>query len=318
MDLTRFIKQKAIELGFDAAGITDASPISPEHIERLRNWLNTGCAAGMEYMHRNLEKRIDPGRLMKGAKSVICLCLNYKPPIPEISESSVPMGRIAHYARYEDYHRFIKDLLYKLCDFIRQRQHKARFKVCVDSAPLAERALAERAGLGFIGKNHMLINPQLGPQLFLAEIITDIELTVDRPIEAACKSCNRCIDACPTAALRANGPLDARRCISYLTIEHKGAIQAELAVKIGDRLFGCDECVIACPYQQKALPRSNNRFRYYPDRAKLNLAELINMTPQIFEERLGNSPLLRCGLERLKRNARICLENISGADKQSR
>jgi epoxyqueuosine reductase len=286
---------------------------------------------------------------LEDAKSVVCVGLNYKPPeysaSLRTSRSNAPQsdlrraaaaGKVAHYAQYEDYHPFIRERLGKLIDFvssIAEAGHK--FKVCVDSVPLAERTLAARAGLGFIGKNHMLINPKLGGQVFLGEVITTLKLQIDKPISfgseqkeplalngvegeesmnlitAKCVKCNKCIDACPTGALRADGQFDANKCISYLTIEYKGQIQPDLAEKIGDWLFGCDECLLACPYQENAPVCKNKQFKFYNDRAKLNLQDVLNLSADDFDKKFADSPIKRLGLQRLKRNAQICLTNTT-------
>jgi epoxyqueuosine reductase len=276
----------------------------------------------MDYMHRNLDKRTNPARLLEDAQSVICVGLNYTPPSGRGRkgegrgtniEGRRPTGRVANYARYEDYHVFVKKGLRKLADFISSAAgggHK--FKICVDSVPLAERALAARAGLGFIGKNHMLINPTLGPQIFLGEIITSLELQTDGPISGSCRVCNKCTEACPTGALRADGQFDANRCISYLTIEYKGQMPAGLAEQTDGRLFGCDECVLACPYQEKAPVCKNKEFKYYPDRSRVDLGRILNMTEAEFEAEFADSPIKRPGLDRLKRNAQICFVNATG------
>jgi epoxyqueuosine reductase len=314
MNPAKQIKQKALELGFGLVGITDASPIEAMQVKLLAGWLEAGHAGRMIYMHRNLERRICPAELLEGARSAICLGLNYKPPTISTRhrDASAPIGRIASYARYEDYHTFMKMQARKLVEFVKSFVgDDARFKVCVDSAPVAERALAQRAGLGFIGRNHTLINPELGPQIFLGEIITDVELETDQPSQSDCEGCNKCVEACPTGALRSDGQFDARRCISYLTIEHKGEIPAELAVKIGDRLFGCDECILACPYQERAPVCSNKRFRFYEDRAEMSLADVLNLDQERFEAKFTDSVIERPGLETLKRNARICLANTA-------
>ena len=309
MTLTEQIKNKAIELGFDLVGITDASPIEPAHVAALTDWLKTGCAGQMNYMHRNFEKRINPAELLQDAQSVIVVGLNYKPP-PTENLPTPATGRVANYACYEDYHSFIKKQLRKLTDFAASlTDTNTGFKICVDSVPLAERALAARAGLGFIARNHMLINPQFGPQFFLAEVITDLKLETDEPISADCSNCNMCIAACPTSALRPDGRFDAARCISYLTIEHKDQIPPDLALKISNRLFGCDECVLVCPYQKDASVCNNDRFKFYPDRAELDLKEILNLSDDDFDKNFADSCLARSGLDLLKRNARICLDN---------
>ena len=317
MTLASDIKQKALDLGFDLVGITDAKPIDTDQQKLLTEWLNRGFAVGMDYMYNNLEKRIGPANLFPNAQSVIVTGLNYKPPQSQNS-TPPPAGRIANYARYEDYHSFIKSNLHRLTEFITAVTNETtKFKVCVDSVPLAERSLAVRAGLGFIGKNHMLINSKLGPQIFLGEIITDLKLAPDKPVTAGdkCEDCNNCIDICPTGALRKDGLLNADKCISYLTIEYKGKIPQDLAVKTGNRLFGCDECVLACPYQKNSPPCKNKQFRFYSNRASLNPKELLDMTRDAFESEFADSPLKRAGIEKLKENAKICLENVTSQKK---
>ena len=157
----------------------------------------------------------------------------------------------------------------------------------------------------------MLINPTLGPQIFLGEIITSLKLQTDEPITANCSNCNKCIDACPTGALRADGQFDANKCISYLTIEYKGRIPSDLTEKIGDRLFGCDECVLACPYQEDAPVCKNKQFKFYSDRARLDLRRILDLTQENFEADFADSPIKRLGLDRLKTNAQICLANVT-------
>ena len=287
------------------------------------DWLAFGYAGRMDYMRDNLDKRTNPIKFLKSARSIICLGLNYTPPPSNLSlrarlsrakqsqPDDAPMGAVANYARYEDYHPFIKKQLRKLTDFIASSAGTGfRFRICVDSAPLAERTLAARAGLGFIGKNRMLINPQLGPQLLLGEIVTSLKLPTDESINAGCSNCNKCLTACPTGALMPDGRFDANKCISYLTIEYKGEFPPDLAKKIGARLFGCDECVLACPHQTNAPLCKNRQFKFYNDRAKLNLNEILNMSGDDFETRFADSAFLRLGLDRLKRNAQTCLNNL--------
>jgi len=314
MSLAGAIRDKVIELGLDAVGITDAAPIEPPHVCRLKTWLDTGCAGQMRFMHRHLEKRLDPGQLLPGARSVIVVGLPYKPPATSPPPMLRPAGRVAQYALYDDYHGFLKGRLHELAVFVASvADQAARFKVCVDSAPLLERALATRAGLGFIARHHMLTHTRLGPQVFLGELITTASIPPDEPCLGDCSDCDRCIRACPTGALRADGLLDARRCINYLTIEQAGPIPADLAARIGDRVYGCDECVLVCPFQQAAPPCANPALRFYPDRTWLDLAEVLGMTEEAFALRFAGSPIARIGLERLQRNARICLDNACRA-----
>ena len=326
MSPAEYIKQKALDLGFDLVGITDTAPLDNKHFKILTDWLALGCAGRMDYMKKNLDKRTNPAKLLENARSVICVALNYNPPMPSSSlrasqsdarqshpqQQAEPMGTVANYARYEDYHSFIKRQLQELVSFVSSAvEDDFKFKICVDSAPLAERALATRAGLGFIGKNHILINPVLGPQLLLGEIITTLKLPVDRPIADSCSNCNNCIKACPTGALTADGRFDANKCISYLTIEYKGRIPDDLAEKIGDRLFGCDQCVLVCPFHKNAPVCKNKQFKFYPDRAKLNLHQILALTKESFETKFTDSPLKRLTLDCLKRNARVCLANAA-------
>ena len=314
MNLSQDIKRKAVELGFDLFGVTDAAPIDAEQAEIFAEWLKSGFAGQMAYMHRNQQKRLDPAKLFENAQSVIVVGLNYTPTKhkPGLPDSASPTGRIADYAQYEDYHPFIKERLYKLVDFVKSLAgYGVKSKICVDSVPLAERALAVRAGLGFIGKNHMLINPRLGCRIFLGEIVSDLKLPPDEPVAGDCTDCRKCLDACPTGALRSDGQFDAGLCINYLTIECKGQVPPGLAEKIGDRLFGCEECLDACPYQKRAPACKNKQFQFYRDRARIDLQEILSMENESFEGKFGGSPIKRIGLEGLKRNARICLANIT-------
>jgi len=311
MSLEQEIKDKALDLGFDAVGITDASRVEREHVEHLRAWLDDGLAGEMHYMHRHFEKRIAPARLLRGSASVVVVALNYKPARGPAPAGHAPTGRVARYAWYEDYHTVMKPLLFELADFIRSRTDESqRFKACVDSVPLLERALAVRAGLGFIGRNHLLIGPTLGPEVFLGELLTTVRLGADAPYVGSCSGCRRCIEACPTGALRADGRFDARRCISYLTIEHRGEIPAALAAKMGDRIFGCDECVLACPHHQAAPACAHAALTLRPERSGLDLAEVLKLTDESFARKFGRSPISRTGLAGLQRNARHCAANI--------
>ena len=314
MSLSQDIKHKTIELGFDLVGVTNSTPIDAMQSAAFAVWLESGFAGEMDYMHRNLQKRLSPAILMEGAQSVIIVGLNYTPTKWQAGHpgTTAPTGRVANYALYEDYHTFIKERLRDLVGSLNSlADGEFKFKICVDSVPLAERALAVRAGLGFIGRNHMLINPQFGCQIFLGEIVTSLKLAADEPITADCADCARCVEVCPTGALRPDGQFDAGKCINYLTIEHKGPIAPELAGKIGDRLFGCDECVLACPYQKDAPACENKQFKFYSNRANLDLRQILNLNAESFEARFANSPIERLGLEGFKRNARICLANAA-------
>jgi len=324
MNLEATIKQKALELGFDAAGITTTEPVATAHAAYFQKWLDDGCAAKMAYMHRNIDKRFDPGQLLKGARSVICVALNYRPHcgrsilLREGKRQAHPALRIANFALYEDYHPFIKDRLFKLAEFICRvgcaHADQIGFKACVDSVPLAERALAQRAGLGFIGRNHMLIRPELGSQFLLGELITTLQLEPDEPFEPiSCGDCGRCIRACPTGALDADGSFDARKCISYLTIEEpasKDSPPAKGEHPKGGRglnyIFGCDECILACPHETGKPSRKNTDFQHHIEWQNLTPDQIQTMTEGQFQKTFANSGFLRLGLDRLKRNT-ACL-----------
>jgi epoxyqueuosine reductase len=326
MSVESDIKQEALDLGFDAAGITTAEPVEVAHAEYFQQWLDNGCAAKMAYMYRNIDKRFAPAQLLKGAKSVICVALNCRPTETELAKN--PSVRIARFALYEDYHPFIKDRLFQLAEYIgnagvspatnhkcdrdgRAPSNPIKFKACVDSVPIAERALAQRAGLGFVGKNHMLINPELGSQFLLGELITTLELEADKPFEQIpCGDCGRCIRACPTGALSFDGSFDARKCISYLTIEEPNDIPVEYQNKIDNRIFGCDECVLACPHELNTPVRKNIDFQFHPEWQNLTPDQIQAMTEDEFQKIFAGSGFIRQGFDRLKRNARIFRNTI--------
>jgi len=337
------IRQFCMDLGFDAVGITTAEPVEAAHVDYFQQWLADGHAGEMSYMHRNIEKRFDPAKLLAGAKSVVCVALNYRPQCgrsillrngpPAVNapklEASATL-RIANFAQYQDYHPFIKDRLFQLAEFIQNaaNDNRIRFKACVDSVPIAERALARRAGLGFIGRNHMLIHPELGNQILLGELITTLVLEPDEPMEnLSCGDCGHCIRACPTGALGFDGSFDARKCISYLTIEKRDSEDVIPASEPGSRalpsgcriksgmtnrrvgcahadyyIFGCDECILACPHELGKPFCTNNDFQHHPEWQELTSDQIQSMTEEQFRTTFANSGLLRPGLERLKRN----------------
>lgn len=298
------IKRKAKNSGFDLVGITSAEPIDSAHLKHFKKWLAGGRNGKMVWLAKNIEKRLNPALLLPDAQSVICTALNYKP--------LTPSGKIASYALYQDYHDFIKQRLFELADFLKNQISKnLKFKICVDSAPLAERAIAERAGLGFIGKNHLLTNPQFCSFLLLGELITNLPLKADEPIQKKdfCKGCARCIEACPTGAISKNRFFDARKCISYLTIEHKGKIPKELKSKINSHLFGCDRCILACPYNKKAPACGNRDFKFFAERLNLLPEQILKFSQKDFDALFADCPVSRAGLRQLKRNALICAKN---------
>jgi len=310
MDLSNAIKQQGLRFGFDLVGITTAQAVGPEDTSYLKDWLSDGCPDELQYMHRNIDIRSDPAKLLPSAQSVICVGLNYKPPKTATGNTQARLARIANFALYEDYHTFIKKQLYKLCDFIKDEitPKEAAFKVCVDTAPILERAMAQRAGIGFIGKNHFLIHPQLGLQLLLGEIVTDLKLPADTPMTNKCPDCNKCVRGCPTGALAGNGSFDGRKCISFLN-QYSSEPTSQQAKS--EFVFGCDECILSCPFNINAPQRTNGDFKFFPESATLSPAEIINWSQSDFDKYFAGSPVERLGLERLKSNAKACLKNES-------
>ena len=309
MSVKTQIRQKGLELGFDRVGFTTADPLGPDCAAYHERWLAAGCAARMRYLYRNNDKRFAPARLLDGAQSVVCVALNYRPRPDELPDGLSPP--VARYALYDDYHGFIKSRLLKLADFIRSLRPDTplRCKACVDAIPLAERLLARRAGLGFIGRNHALINPELGGMLFLGELLTTLPLPPDTPLDGTfCTDCNRCIAACPTGALGSDGTFDARKCLSYLTIEEPDDIDPAFAAHLDRRLFGCDACLTACPFEKNAPPRTNIDLAFHPERLTLKAEHILTWTDARFNAAFENSPFERLGLRRLQRNARLSLD----------
>jgi epoxyqueuosine reductase len=307
-DLASRIKQKARLLGFDLAGIASAEPSRYRaHFER---WLAEGRHGTMHYMERRLQERTDPASYLPGAKSVICVALNYHTPL-EPPAGEAPRGRIARYALGRDYHEHLKDRLYDLADWLRDLVPGTRTRCATDTAPVLERELAERAGIGWIGKNACVLNERMGSWLLLGEVLTTLELPHDEPADDHCGTCTRCIDACPTGALIGPRQLDARRCISYLTIEHTDEIDPSLRPLMGDWIFGCDICQDVCPFNQKAPVSDDAQVRpRVPGR--LDLADLLSWRQEDFSRTFSHSAVKRIKLPVLKRNAQIALENSGG------
>lgn len=299
MERVKKIKEFALhQVGFDLVGITTADDIDIVHRNYFKRWLENGCAAGMSYMHNNTEKRFAPSKLLTGAKSVICTAIQYN--VPPLTPDSC---KIASFARFEDYHIIMKDMLFRLASFIQTLYSpKIAFKACVDSVPIAERSLAQRAGLGFIGRSRMLINPNLGGRLLLGELITSAELEPDTPLNhPGCGNCRKCIDACPNGALAQDGSFDARRCISCQTIEQKDNIDPQF--RLNGYIYGCDVCLDACPYNASPAA-ANPKLRFHPEWTDMTCQQVLEMTESEFASYFAGSGLIRLGLERFKRNCR--------------
>jgi len=301
------VKQRAVQLGFDAVGITDLGPAP--HRSELIAWLDSGMAGTMSYMHRQEGRRAEPATIVPGAHRAIALTRNYFN-----SEGNQPggSGRVAKYARGRDYHESLRKPLQELTDYVEslgEEDTVARFYV--DAGPVPERELAQRAGLGWIGKNTMLISSKWGSYSFLATILTNLDLPIDMPFETdRCGSCTRCLDACPTDAFPRERVLDSRRCISYLTIEYRGDVAADLQELMGDWIFGCDVCQDVCPWNTKfASVVIDPVLQLDPSRAFVDLAMLIEMSDVEFVEKFEWTPIERPGPAGMKRNARIAAEN---------
>ncbi|MCO6439194.1 MAG: tRNA epoxyqueuosine(34) reductase QueG [Phycisphaerae bacterium] len=314
-ELRTTVLRLAARAGFDLCGIAPAEPHARG--DYLRAWLAAGRAGSMDYLHRNLESRLDPRELLDGARSVIVTAMNYHQPQaafnPNDSTDARPRGRVARYAWGEDYHRILKDRLFDLVHSLEQALPSPfRFRVCVDTAPIIERELAARAGLGWIGKNTMVLSRRLGSYFFIGEVLTDLDIAADEPASDHCGACTACLDACPTAAFPAPYEMDASRCISYLTIEHRGAIDDSLAALTGDWLFGCDVCQEVCPYNREAPATIDPQLAARHPAPDVDLQEVLAWTPDDYRRHLRGRAMKRAKLDMLQRNARIALDN-SGA-----
>jgi epoxyqueuosine reductase len=307
--------QSCLDLGFALAGVCPALPTAREH--DLREWLAAGKHGDMDFLTELLDERIDPRVLVPGAKSIIVVADQYAPradETPAPAAAGAAPGRVARYARGRDYHRVIKKRLHRLADALRERFPDETFRSCVDTAPLLEREHAARAGLGWIAKNSLLINPALGSYLLLGGIVTTLDLDPGTPVRALddhCGTCTRCIDACPTGAITPY-VVDATRCVSYLTIEHKGVIDPSLHEGIGDRLYGCDVCQEVCPHNSpRPAPQTGRAAAsrvnpaYEARRHALDALHVLRWDVATRREALVNSPMKRATLAMMRRNAVI-------------
>ena len=300
--LTARIRAKAGALGFFRTGIARAG--EAPHEDHFRAWLHRGFHGGMRYLERRRAERLDPRLVLPGARSVIVAAMAY--PAPRYADRGPLRGRIARYALGEDYHKVIEDRIVRLLDFIRKEVPSARGKGCVDAGPVLEKPWGGRAGLGWIGKHTLLVTREGGSWFNLGVLLVDIELEADPPEADGCGYCARCIDACPTGAIVAPRVLDARRCLSYLTIELRGAIPHPLRPFLGNRVFGCDACQEACP-RNSLVGRSDGAEEGF------DLPGLAALTEEEFAARFGRSPIVRIGRDRLVRNAVVALGNSGSA-----
>jgi epoxyqueuosine reductase len=300
LTLTESVKARALELGFDLVAVGPAGP--PEHGAALRSWVEAGHAGTMGYLERRLEERLDPGRVLPGARAAVCVALNYYQ--GELDDSS--WRPIARYAWGRDYHEVIGPRLEKLAAHLAEAAG-ARSRGYVDTGPVLERDLAARAGLGWIGKNTMLLHPALGSWFFIGVLLTTADLAPDAPLADRCGSCRACLDACPTGAFVAPYVLDARRCISYLTIEHRGPIEPDLQPGMAGWQFGCDVCQDVCPWNRKAPATRHPEF--VPETSFPGAEAVRAMDDATIRRELQGSAMLRAKPAGIRRNALIYLDN---------
>lgn len=305
-EMAERVKRRAASLGFDRCGITDLSPTP--HADALRRWLREGMAGTMAYMGRQARKRTHPADIVPGATRAVVVTRNYDGPAPPQPEGS---GKVAKYARGLDYHAALRDPLTALATHLKALGDPSTIaRWFVDAGPVPERELAQRAGLGWIGKNTMLIDPRAGSYFFIATVFTDLDLAIDQPFRPdRCGSCRRCLDACPTEAFADARVLDSRRCISYLTIEYDGPVIPEgVAHRMDGWVFGCDVCQEVCPWNVRFSEDADDaQLEQDPSLAHLPLADLAAMSDRDFSDRFGHTPLSRPGPEGMRRNARTVL-----------
>lgn len=304
-NLTTEIKNKAREIGFDLVGIAYAKP--SERLNFFREWISKGYAGTMGWLVRSFEKRSDPRKVLDGAKTVICCGLKYYRGHPfSINCQEKGRGWISSYCWGDDYHYVLSEKLKLLEDFIRERVSSASLKSYVDTGPVLEKDYANRAGLGWIGKNTCLINKKEGSLFFIGEIITDLDLVCDSSVPDHCGKCTKCIEACPTKALKPY-EMDAGRCISYLTIEHRGEIDPSLRKKMGRNIVGCDICQDVCPWNQKLSLSKEETFDPHPGNFHPCLESLSGLSQKEFSKRFKGSSVKRVKWEGLIRNVGIAL-----------
>jgi len=297
---TEFIKTEAKKLGFSSCGISKARFLS-EEAKNFEKWLSNGYQGSMSYLERNIDKRLDPTLLVPGSKSVISLAFNYFPPKKLIENNNFIISK---YAYGKDYHKVLKKKLKKLLFLMRERIGDIEGRVFVDSAPIHERAWAKLSGLGWVGKNSLLINKNQGSYFFLAEIICDLELEYDEPVLNRCGNCSRCIDACPTGAITKAQVINAKKCISYLTIENKDNIPEELNDSMNNSIFGCDVCQDVCPWNKKSKPHEEIEFLPKKNLKKLRKKDWVELTEETFDRIFEGSAIKRTKYKGLKRNIR--------------
>ncbi len=301
-DLSRKIKDFALSIGFDLIGIALSKQLN-NHKEVIKNWLSAGMNADMHFISRDIDKRTDPALLFDGAKSVVVAGINY---YPAEKQGGDGMPVISKYAYGKDYHTVLGEKLNKLLEFITFCEPSASGKVCVDSSPILEKAWAREAGLGWIGRNSILINKDIGSFVFLGEIVLNIDLHYDKPFsDDFCGSCTLCIKACPTDAINENRTIDSRKCISWLTVENKSPIPKKYKGRMGKRIFGCDICQDVCPWNKNVKPHKNREFVLPEELKQLTSEEWFNLTREKFNSLFKSSAIKRRTYERFMKNVTI-------------
>lgn len=301
---SQIIKRIAAELGFQFCGISKARFLE-EEAPRLTEWLKRGYQGRMSYLENHFDKRLDPTLLVPGAKSVVSLMYNYFPSKDLANDDSF---KVAKYAYGQDYHFVIKDKLFEFMKQIHAEIGEVGGRVFVDSAPVMERAWARESGLGWIGKNSLLLNKQRGSFFFLAELILDVDLEPDGPVKDYCGTCTACMDACPTEAIPEPYVVDGSKCISYFTIELKEELPSEVKGKFENWIFGCDICQDVCPWNRFSQPHNEPSFQPHPALEGLSKAEWIEMTEQVFRQVFKHSAVKRTGYSGLVRNIKFVNE----------
>ncbi|MEO0444544.1 MAG: tRNA epoxyqueuosine(34) reductase QueG [Verrucomicrobiota bacterium] len=293
---------KTRELGFDECRIAPAGPAP--HGDAFRQWIEDGCHGDMAWMAKNPDRRTDPRQVLEGVRSILVLATNYHQTV----EEKEGRGRIAQYAWGRDYHDVVEKRLRLLREWLSERGGTQR--TYVDTGPILERDFASEAGLGWTGKSTVQIHHRLGTWFFLSEVLTTLLVPPDPPIRSYCGTCTRCIDACPTDAITEPHRVDARRCISYLTIEHKGAIPEEFRRPMGDRIFGCDECLDVCPWNRFAQEAEEAKFQAREYVTKWDLRDFLAQSDEEFRKLFSKSPIKRTKRDRFLRNVCVALGNV--------
>jgi epoxyqueuosine reductase len=308
--LTADLKRRAIDEGFDLVGVAESSSArSANHLER---WIEAGMHGEMEYMARTRKARSDPRLLLPGCNSVVAVAMSYRCSHPDSTTLGADDGRVwvSRYAWGRDYHRILKKKLIRLGHWLAEQRPGAQWRACVDTAPILEREWAARAGLGWIGKNTLLLDRELGSELFLGILLTDQKMRSDRPRPEHCGTCTACLDACPTKAFVEPKVLDARRCVGYLTVEHRSAIPSEFRSSVGAMIAGCDICQEVCPWTRRAPADLHPEFAPESRRLRPKLGDLEGLDEEGYAEWRKGSALNRIGFEQFRRNLEVARNNL--------